>query len=535
MSAAIRGPAAARFYKAFHAWSNLGTSTVLHAKRRRFVTTASAHEANHLQPTHKRQDSHVAQAARTTEDKHGVQTEGSRKIMDLFVPGARWEQMHRHPTFLHRMQAALDVTVQPIGDPTPDGHVKIRIDAPERRIAAYARSLLSRRIDDHRLLDSIVFEPSRLKRNDAIPVSYETEIPPGKASMLEKDNDELRLRIQDAFSVQLDFVPDASQGLRRMRISGRRLKVKYATNVVVLTSRISSSRSDIDSLRGMTVSSLTSVTLDPEPIISFSIKGPSRTLECITAGHHFNVHFLSPSPEGAQIANFFSAPHDDPSYPFRIMRGLGLADVCKSDHEKSGPFIWGKHVLSRFTCEILSEKSVEIGDHRVVFARVTNVWRAQKVINPPQNQSAVPTFLAYAQAAYRMLAPESIELDRSRTIERARSNKGFHQNEPTTFKASVPSSSNVPAPQPLIPEAETQASQVSGQRAVPDIAERDADEIIKKEAADEFVDAYWRMALDEDGQDSVLEERAADQRALGEAQKPADRDASRPAASEKAG
>ena len=38
----------------------------------------------------------------------------------------------------------------------------------------------------------------------------------------------------------------------------------------------------------------------------------------------------------------------------------------------------------------------------------------------------------------------------------------------------------------------------------------------------DVVDAYWRTALDEDNEDDVLEERAADQRALGEAQKPVD-------------
>jgi flavin reductase (DIM6/NTAB) family NADH-FMN oxidoreductase RutF len=386
------------------------------------------------------------------------------------------------------------------------------------------------------------------------------------------------------------------------------------SSVVVLTTRASSADLNIDSLRGMTVSSMSSVTLEPEPIISFSIRGPSRTLDCITAGQPFTVNFLNTHPTGAHIADIFSRPHDDPSQPFRIINDSGLADIYESS-DPAGPAIGGIHIPARFTCELLPGKSLEIGDHTVVFARVTDIW------NVPSGPSTKKrTFLAYAQAEYRGVQASKIPLTNLETLKRTQpaksapvpSEKSAHDlqnkrvrvgNLPLTARAQdvkrylkeagfalrgvqmtitddqnpsycfarfyslaeseravrtldgasfmdrslkvtlapdTRGGQNVKTPEaqvfdetasiepaPIEPAAIEPASAdpASTEHAFIELTPTESDliESASTEAAESgLVDAYWQMALDEDNKTDVLEERAADQRALGEAQTPAD-------------
>ncbi|KAG9662479.1 hypothetical protein KCU95_g4227, partial [Aureobasidium melanogenum] len=542
MSAAIRGPATGRFFRAFHAWSRLSIGS--HQQRRCFVSTGSLYDANHDKPSYPKT----------------LQASQGKTATRVRIPQARLERIQQHPTFLQRMNAALDANIQPDGDPNDEGFRLIRIEAPSARVCRYVRALLMRRDDDLRTLDNTVFAKVKdtPKNHPNLGIDLKIDVSAERASLLQDNRNELKLRIEDTFSVQLDFLPEhesaTTDGMRTIAIAGGRkdvnsakdfikslhyeleqatqiqkeqsdkplrtspepssvslksiksapIKDKYKatmrcvpSSVVVLTTSVSSSTSDIDSLRGMTVSSLSSVTLEPEPVISFSIRGPSRTLDCIIAGQPFAVNFLSGYPVGAQIADIFSKPHEHPSQPFHAVQDLNLAKIYVQDGDSAPPNIGGKHVPARFTCELLPGKSLEIGDHTVIFARVTKVWKSRS----PQSDKVI--FLAYAQAGYRTLGPNSIEWPAARIL------------KPIQSKKSAPSTSEVLTPQLPQTEVEPQGIEIFDEDVPVATTKSDA-------ASDDIVDAYWRMALDEDQGDSVLEERAADQRALGEAQKPAD-------------
>ncbi|KKK12552.1 hypothetical protein P175DRAFT_0535346 [Aspergillus ochraceoroseus IBT 24754] len=58
--------------------------------------------------------------------------------------------------------------------------------------------------------------------------------------------------------------------------------------------------------RGMTVSSFNTVTLTPEPVISFNVRRPSETLNALFASERFLVHLLAPRKETAALARDFS-------------------------------------------------------------------------------------------------------------------------------------------------------------------------------------------------------------------------------------
>ncbi|KAK8036303.1 hypothetical protein PG993_008917 [Apiospora rasikravindrae] len=58
--------------------------------------------------------------------------------------------------------------------------------------------------------------------------------------------------------------------------------------------------------RAMTVSSFSSVTLDPRPTITFSITKPSRTYDAIANCRRFNIHVLRDDETGARLAHHFT-------------------------------------------------------------------------------------------------------------------------------------------------------------------------------------------------------------------------------------
>ncbi|CAD0085763.1 unnamed protein product [Aureobasidium mustum] len=541
MPAAVRGPATGRFYRAFHAWSSI--NNVSHQQQRCFVPTASLYETDDA-------GSQVWKYKAKEDGKH---------VIHVAMPQARFERMQQHPTYFQRMHAGVNATLEPQGAPTPDGSRIIRVEAPNSKTCAYVRQLLRRHADDQQALDNTVFKMDRRALKNRT-IDLKIEVSHDRAGLLEDNANELELRIEEKFSVQLNFVPSLEpvDGIRTIAIIGRHPNVNAAkdfinslqndleqsiqieeqksdkslgtspepssvglkpedkpatikdmykstmrsvpSSVVVLTTKTSSSASDIDSLRGMTVSSLTSVTLEPEPIVSFSIRGPSRTLDCITAGQPFTVNFLSAHSVGAQIADIFSKPHDHPSQPFHAVRALQLVTKTFGLGNGSGPpCLGGKNVPARFTCELLPGKSLEIGDHTVIFARVTDVWRSQKYLDSQRN---LPTFLTYAQAGYRTLDPLPIKSRKSKAL------------KPDQTGKSALSTSEAPISQ--LPQTEVKPQETQA------FDEDVSAEITKPDITDDVVDAYWRMALDEGEEDSVLEERAADQRALGEAQRPAD-------------
>lgn len=714
MAVAIRGPAAARFYKTFHAWSRLGS--VSHQQRRCFVQTGPACEATHARPANWRQDAqHVrtsgAQNKQDDLEPQRIQNTGhGRKQNNIYVREPRFALMQQHPTFLDRMQAELDIKLTPAECPTENGQRHILVESPSSHTFRYVRTILRRPYEVMQDLDNFVFNHRTDARAGA--TDLDLNLPSATARFLQDNDDELRLRIQKAFSVEVNirsFGPRTTafiSGADRDNVISARdfinsidlgsvepsqsqqdqperplatspkpsslpspptqssprpipqsvsqsslqseptnfedahkpsLKDDYKatmrsvpSSVVVLTTRVPSAEPNIDSLRGMTLSSLSSITLEPEPIISFSIRGPSRTLDCIIAGQPFTANFLKTHPTAASIADIFSKPHDDPSQPFRAILA---SDWVESFDDQASPAIKSDHVPARFTCQLLPGKSLDVGDHTVVFARVTQIWRATSVKSskPPR------TFLAYAQAGYRSLHGNQIPLTSVEPQERAQpvkpilesdqkvskdtldrrividgfphtvqakevghylQNAGFNISRlksnvvgcrntgsfrvkfdsvedgeravrtldgadfmghslkvSHSLKVRVAQETPTPVPQRPQSKATTEKSQILDESLStgPSLAEPASTQPASTKATStesaftelpftelasnelsstnptstgsgegDVVDAYWRMALDEDNEDDVLEERAADQRALGEAQKPVD-------------
>lgn len=76
--------------------------------------------------------------------------------------------------------------------------------------------------------------------------------------------------------------------------------------VAIITATDPSGPEDTTSFRGMTVSSFSTVTLTPHPVISFNVRRPSETLNALLASRRFLVHLLAPGPKTATLARDFS-------------------------------------------------------------------------------------------------------------------------------------------------------------------------------------------------------------------------------------
>jgi flavin reductase (DIM6/NTAB) family NADH-FMN oxidoreductase RutF len=76
--------------------------------------------------------------------------------------------------------------------------------------------------------------------------------------------------------------------------------------VAIITATDPSGPTDSTSFRGMTVSSFSTVTLTPDPVISFNVRRPSETLNALLASGRFLVHLLAPGPDTATLARDFS-------------------------------------------------------------------------------------------------------------------------------------------------------------------------------------------------------------------------------------
>ncbi|OQE15786.1 hypothetical protein PENFLA_c030G09196 [Penicillium flavigenum] len=76
--------------------------------------------------------------------------------------------------------------------------------------------------------------------------------------------------------------------------------------VAIITATDPSGPENTTSFRGMTVSSFNTVTLTPDPVISFNVRRPSETLNALLASRRFLVHLLAPGPATATLARDFS-------------------------------------------------------------------------------------------------------------------------------------------------------------------------------------------------------------------------------------
>ncbi|KAK5702254.1 hypothetical protein LTR17_022472 [Elasticomyces elasticus] len=125
--------------------------------------------------------------------------------------------------------------------------------------------------------------------------------------------------------------------------------------------------------RAVTVSSFTTVTMNPVPIATFNLKVPSRTWDAISQSERLCIHFMAATPSAVAITSLFTRPYERPEEPFLALADVGARVLLR--RSTASPKIKDDEgaILARVDAALLRDKCVHVGDHVVVFAEVQNI------------------------------------------------------------------------------------------------------------------------------------------------------------------
>lgn len=146
--------------------------------------------------------------------------------------------------------------------------------------------------------------------------------------------------------------------------------------------------------RAMTMSSFTSLTLKPTPVITFNVATPSRTLDSIQASRGFNIHVLSGDSSGAAVADHFTRGNVGAD----VFAGLNHVILEESADRSAPPLLRGKGVVHVLRCKLLDDEPsrglIKVRDHMIVVAEVVEM-----IPGVESNEFG----LAYADRKYRQV------------------------------------------------------------------------------------------------------------------------------------
>jgi flavin reductase (DIM6/NTAB) family NADH-FMN oxidoreductase RutF len=184
--------------------------------------------------------------------------------------------------------------------------------------------------------------------------------------------------------------------------------------VIAAPKQSTANKSNASHWRGATISSFVTVALDPEPVVCFNIKHDSSTFATLEGSGHFNVHLLRSSPDAEAIATKFASGnalepfHDGEGelewWVQEPAKGQGLAPVIqgKTNEVQAEGTARDSVVSFRLSCEHLAEKTVEVGDHVVVFGKVVDVAYGLEPEDTDQRRAA--PCLLYVEGGYSRVA-----------------------------------------------------------------------------------------------------------------------------------
>lgn len=179
----------------------------------------------------------------------------------------------------------------------------------------------------------------------------------------------------------------------------RQLMRTMPHSVVVATATAPSpDRGTPPSYKGMTVSSFTTLTLTPQPIITFNIRKPSSTLDAIQGSGQFLIHILAATKSGASVADAFTKGNGT-----NVFRSPTFT-VLKTRRGTGGgidpPLLAAEGITKVLRCEVLNgdqQGLVDVGDHTLVLAKVVSIIEPGHVAEGGQERKG----LCYFNGQYR--------------------------------------------------------------------------------------------------------------------------------------
>lgn len=155
------------------------------------------------------------------------------------------------------------------------------------------------------------------------------------------------------------------------------------------------------------MSSFTSLSLRPTPLVTFNIATPSRTLDAVSRSRQFNIHVLSGDVAGARVAEWFRKGNADDLGVFEADRlrdecGCEVVAAAETSGDGAAPLLKGPGVLFALRCSLLGDEParglVRVRDHVIVLAEIVDIVEGEGGKSEPG-----PFGLAYADRHYRQL------------------------------------------------------------------------------------------------------------------------------------
>ncbi|ROT35555.1 hypothetical protein SODALDRAFT_320862 [Sodiomyces alkalinus F11] len=184
-------------------------------------------------------------------------------------------------------------------------------------------------------------------------------------------------------------------------------------SVVVCTSTEPAGPGTEGNPRGMTMSSFTSLSLQPTPLVTFNIATPSRTLSAVQKSRHFNVHILEDGVEGAKVADWFTRGNAEGQHVFQgLVAGAGSRIIgdeegspgCEAEMgANEAPILRGEGILYIIRCKVIDDAPlhglIPVKDHVIVVGEVMEILEGRDRREWREDDFG----LLYADRKYRQL------------------------------------------------------------------------------------------------------------------------------------
>ncbi len=173
------------------------------------------------------------------------------------------------------------------------------------------------------------------------------------------------------------------------------------------------------------MSSFASLSLHPNPVVTFNIAMPSRTEDAISKARRFMIHILSGDANGARMADVFRTGNARPASTLRKLSRAGCQVVWPTGSHQpcpdaEQPFLRGPGVLYVLRCKLLDEPQgglVPVRDHVVVLGEVMETILGDA---PVTDSTGAPLFgLIYGDRHYRQLSGTVITTNTEQSSEPA--------------------------------------------------------------------------------------------------------------------
>ena len=160
----------------------------------------------------------------------------------------------------------------------------------------------------------------------------------------------------------------------------------------------------LEASRGVTISSFSTVSLDPYPIITFNLKVPSRSWDAIRFSGQLHLHLLAATPQGAAIAHVFTQPYEQGHLPFQKLQEVGVRTFV-FPHSSPPQIIHSEAVLAHIGARLLPDHCRHVGDHVIVVAEVNSCYTQSNGDSQGPSETGVNTKeragLGYSMMVYR--------------------------------------------------------------------------------------------------------------------------------------